>query len=66
MPGEQVALVVNVGSEGEFLGWKSPLPIPLLNLLLDKVKFDIHSGRVKETPVIFPPTNGDMERLTRP
>ena len=49
------------------ISWNSSLSVPLLNLLLDRVKADVVVGKVKTTPAspIVAPTNGDLTAITR-
>lgn len=60
-----VVLVADISPEGVLKGWKSPLPPPMLNLLLDKVKWDLCAGQVQQGSPIVPATNGDVSALRR-
>ena len=54
---------LGVSPEGKVV-WTCRVPLAELVLLLERVKFEIVTGQVKEeAPAIVPATNGDLTQL---
>ena len=61
-----VVLVVSLDEQGGIV-WNSSLSVPLLNLLLFRVKADVVAGKVQTKPVspIVPANGSDLTALKR-
>ena len=59
-----VILVVSMDEQGG-ISWNSSLSVPLLNLLLDRVKADVVAVKTTPASPIVAPTNGDLTAITR-
>ena len=66
MADQAVVLVVSMDAQGQ-ITWHSSLSVPLLNLLLDRVKADVVAGKTQTKPVspIVPANGSDLTALKR-
>lgn len=64
-PNLKPALLVMIDEKGN-PRWEANLPLPWINLLLDRIKLDILTGKFQQGPQLATPTPWDVAAVRRP